>query len=223
MCFDPATLTAISAVFSAKSAYDQGQAQAAAYNAQEKANEQNAAIAAKKAELAAVAGAKEERKVRQQGQQVMGAQRAAFAANGLDVSSGSPLDVLNDTSYQNEIDALTMRRNTANQVWGYQAEQTNYMNQASADKAAASNAKKAATMNMIGSLLTSAAGYSAYQGKVTDGGAVKVSSATSTPRILQGGPWFSNPGQAVASVSSNGFDRYSSLVKKKAATVRTYF
>lgn len=166
MCFDPVTLTAASAVISAKSAYDQGQAQAAAYNAQAKANEQNANIAAKKAELAAVSGAKEEQKMRQQGQQVMGQQRAAFGANGLDISSGSPLDVLNDTNYQNEIDALTIRRNTANQVWGYQAEQTNFLNEASANKSAASNAKKAATMNAIGALLTGASSYSSYKSKM---------------------------------------------------------
>jgi hypothetical protein len=53
---------------------------------------------------------------------VIGTQRAEFAAQGVDVGSGSAVDVQKDTAYQGEIDALTLRTNAAREAWGYTVE-----------------------------------------------------------------------------------------------------
>lgn len=169
MCLDPVTLGTLSTAVSAVGAYQQGQATSAAYQSKAAADDQNAKIANKQAEIAAQQGAREEREMRQRGQAVTGAQKTAFAANGLDIAAGSPLDVLTDTRFLNELDALTIRRNTANNVWGYQSEATNYLNSASANRSAASGAKTAGYLGVAGSILTGATSLSMHKNKLTDG------------------------------------------------------
>jgi hypothetical protein len=149
-------LTAIGTVVSAAGAVQQGRAASAAATADANAADQNAKIATRQAEIAAQNGAQEERETRRRGLAVAGAQRAAYSANGLDISSGSPLDVLTDTGRQSELDALQVRRNAANEVWGYQAQSTNYSNQANASRATAKNARRAGNMAAVGQLLTGA-------------------------------------------------------------------
>lgn len=162
MCFDPASLSIIGTVFGATSAISQSRAQAAGYENQANAADQNAKIAEKQAVSAAENGAQEEKQMRQRGEATIGAQKASFAASGLDTGSGSAMDVIADTSTQNNLDALTVRKNAANQVWGYQAEQTNFKNQARAARSAASNAKTAGYMGAFGTVLQ---GVSSYKSK----------------------------------------------------------
>lgn len=165
MCIEVALANALMGVgtaVSAVSSYQQGKAQAAAYNAQAAADDQNAKIAAKQAEQAAASGASEERATRQRGAAVAGAQRAAYSASGLDIGAGSPLDVLGDTMYQTELDALNVRRDSANTVWGYQVQEGNYKNSASANRSAASNAKRAGKLGAVSNLLTGATGMAKY-------------------------------------------------------------
>lgn len=56
---------------------------------------------------------------RQKLKQTIGSQRASFAAQGVDVGSGSPADVQADTARQGELDAITIRTNAAREAWGY--------------------------------------------------------------------------------------------------------
>lgn len=154
MCIGPELLMGLGSVFGAVSSVQQGQAQSAAYNAQAQAAEQNAKTASKQAEISAQAGAQEEQRVRNRTAQLAGQQKAGLSASGLDISTGSPLYILTETSTQGNIDALATRRNAAQQTWGYQSEQVNYENQASSARSSASNAKTAGTMGAIGSLLT---------------------------------------------------------------------
>lgn len=156
MCVGPELLSGLGAVFGAVSSISQGKAQSDAYSAQAKAAEQNAATASKQAEISAQAGAQEEQRVRNRTAQIAGQQKAGLSASGLDIATGSPLDILTETSTQGNIDALATRRNAAQQTWGYQAEQTNYQNQASSARASASNAQTAGYMGAVGSLLTGA-------------------------------------------------------------------
>lgn len=178
MCMDPGTLTILSTAVSAVGAYQQGQAQAAAYNSKAAADDQNAKIANRQAEVEAQRGAREEQQMRQHGAAAIGAQKSAFAANGLDIGAGSPLDVLSDTRYLNELDALTIRSNTANNVWQFQSEGVNYLNSASANRSAASNASTAGTIGAFGSLLNGATSYSYYKNKLKDGVIPKATSYT---------------------------------------------
>lgn len=57
-------------------------------------------------------GAIEANRLRQQGRAARGAQAAALAANNLDLSSGTPLDILLDTARASELDAATASYNS---------------------------------------------------------------------------------------------------------------
>lgn len=61
--------------------------------------------------------------------QAIGAQRAALAANGVEVNDGSAVDVQSDTAALGALDALTIRNNAAREAWGYQAQASNYRQQ----------------------------------------------------------------------------------------------
>lgn len=53
---------------------------------------------------------------------VIGAQRAAMAAQGQDPASGSALDVQLDAAYLGEIDAQTLRTNSQREAWGFRVQ-----------------------------------------------------------------------------------------------------
>lgn len=54
--------------------------------------------------------------------QTIGAQKAAFAANGVDVSSGSPQDVMNSTKAFGDLDAMMLKFNAERESQGYRME-----------------------------------------------------------------------------------------------------
>lgn len=51
--------------------------------------------------------------------QLIGAQRASLAAQGIDVESGSALDIQADTRYLSKLDTITMENNAFRTAWGY--------------------------------------------------------------------------------------------------------
>jgi len=50
----------------------------------------------------------------------IGTQRTGYAAQNVELDSGSPLEVQMDSAKQGEHDALTIRTNAAREAWGYQ-------------------------------------------------------------------------------------------------------
>lgn len=56
--------------------------------------------------------------IRQQGQRIIGSQRAALAAQGIDIATGSAVDVQADTARQAELDAQQVEANAWRQAWG---------------------------------------------------------------------------------------------------------
>jgi hypothetical protein len=98
---------------------------------------QNAGLAAQQAQDATVRGAQAENLSRLGTRQMIGAQRAGMAAQGIDIASGTALDVQASTAYVGELDALTVRNNAAREAWGYQVEAGNYRTQAAQAQAAA--------------------------------------------------------------------------------------
>lgn len=79
----------------------------------------NAAALEAQGKDAITQGAEQETIFRQQLQGTIATQRAEFAGQGVDVGSGSALDVQKDTAYQGELDALTIRTNAARAAWGF--------------------------------------------------------------------------------------------------------
>lgn len=106
------------AIGAGMSAY--GQIQAG--NQADKLYQRNAQIAEIQAKDALARGRVEAKRARRQTEQVIGAQRTGFAAQGVDVNRGSALDIQADAAYLGELDALTIRNNAAKEAWGYRTQ-----------------------------------------------------------------------------------------------------
>lgn len=117
MTWAPLALQVAGAAFTAYSAFSSSASSKAAYNYQAGVSKNNAMIANWNAEDAARRGALTEQQTRQRTAALMGNQRATFAGRGIDLSEGSALNILSDTAYLGEQDALTVRDNTAREVW----------------------------------------------------------------------------------------------------------
>lgn len=71
--------------------------------------EYNAQLAEQNAVLAGQQAAEEERRFRVASRKQLGAMRAAYSASGVELE-GTPMDVLAESAYVAELDALTIRR-----------------------------------------------------------------------------------------------------------------
>jgi hypothetical protein len=89
----------------------QSASQSAQYDANQ--NAQNAITARRQADVEAL-------RVRRRGAQVLGDMRASYGASGVDGSQGTPLDVLEDSASQVELDALTEKYNGELQAIGFE-------------------------------------------------------------------------------------------------------
>lgn len=135
-------------------AYKSAAGQKAALGYQASVADSNAQIADEQARFALMNGQQEEQALRMRTAATMADQKATAAANGVDVGSGSPTELMASTGYLGERDALTLRDNAARAAWAYGQRATGFRNEASMDRATAG------AMNPwesgAGSLLTSA-------------------------------------------------------------------
>jgi len=114
MC-EPATIAYIGMAVMAGSQVMQGQAQ-------QQIQSRNAQVLEQKAAEARKMGAVQEEQQRIRTDQVLGAQRAAAGASGVEAEGGSFGQLYQDTVTQGELDALTIRSNAAKGAWGYDQE-----------------------------------------------------------------------------------------------------
>ena len=131
------------------SSYQQGKAQQAQYNYQAKVNEENARIAQENANVQRQQGIEEARLQRIKAASTIGSQKAAMAANGVDVTQGTSLDVIADTAAMGELDALQTQYNYEAKARGYEAQAGNFQNQANLDVISGKNAYQAGKINAI--------------------------------------------------------------------------
>lgn len=104
-------VTLASAAVSAYGQYSQAKtAQSVASN--------NASLAENKAQEDMRIGELNAQKVNEQASQLQGTQRATMAARGLDLGSGTPADIIAQTSFFGQQDAATARYNGQMQAWG---------------------------------------------------------------------------------------------------------
>lgn len=134
---------------SAQAAKQQGEAQQAMYNYQAKIAQENSKIAKTQAGLERQQGIEESRLQRMKVLQAIGSQQTAMAANGVDVTQGTALDVIEDTAAMGELDALQTRYNYERKAIAYEVEANNYSNQANLDIIAGQNAYKAGKTNAL--------------------------------------------------------------------------
>lgn len=165
-CYEPTTATLLAAASIAATVAGAGVAYMGAQNAAEASSQQanyNAQIAANNkiqadqaAEVAKQQGDIDQVKKAQQESVLIGQQKAGLAANGVDVGSGSAVDLLADTKAAGMLDQLTIANNTARTVAGYKNQGIGYQNQAALDRSTSANALTAGNLAGAGSLITAA-------------------------------------------------------------------
>lgn len=153
MCDLGIALTLGSTLLGAAGQAQEAKATAAANNYNAQVAEMNAKISEKQAKDAIERGKQEEQQKRQQTAQLEGRQRAAMAANGLDLSFGSPLDTIVDTAKLGELDALNIKTNAYREAYGYKVQATNQRASATLDRMRADSAKKTGYLNSVGTIL----------------------------------------------------------------------
>ena len=117
-----------------------------------KINKMNAALAEQSAGYSRAKGEIEAQRLHRLGLEMVGSQRAAFGASGVNVGSGSPVDVVADTFTRSDIDASMARYNAELEAFGFEVEALNYRAASQAD-----NMKAAQNLLGLGNtLLTSA-------------------------------------------------------------------
>lgn len=156
MCDISMILTIGSTLLGAAGQIQQGQAAnaSAKYNAQ--VQEMNATLADRRARDAIDRGAAEEQRKRQEVARVKGAQIAGMAANGVDITFGSPLDTIVDTATLGELDALTIRSNTYREAYDYKVDAVNKRAGANLTRIEGKNAQTGSYIGAAGTVLTGA-------------------------------------------------------------------
>lgn len=150
-------LTAIGAAASAYGAHEQGvaESQAAAYQSQVARN--NQVIANQNAQAALQTGQQQEAAKREQTAQMIGQQRAAVAASGIDPNSGSAQRLQGDTAAMGALDAAAIRNNAARTAYGYQTQGMDFGAQAGLLQSESSSAASAGNLAAFGSIVGGAA------------------------------------------------------------------
>lgn len=142
--------TVISTTMGVVSSVQSANSQKAQYNYQAQVAKKNQQIAQNNADQKRQEGIEEARMQRLKSLQAIGAQQTAMAANGIDVTQGTALDVIEDTSAKGELDALTTRYNYESQALAYEQQADNFENQSSLDVLAGQNAYKSGMLNAAG-------------------------------------------------------------------------
>lgn len=154
------TIAVVGAVASAYGAVQQAHAASQADKFNEQIAKNNATIAQQNATFAGQEGeqnaATSEAKTRAE----VGAIKANQAASGVDVNSGSDVDVRSSAAELGELNAITIRSNAARQAYGYQTQTASDNNQAQLDQSKSSSDETAGLTKAGSTLLTQ--GSSAY-------------------------------------------------------------
>jgi hypothetical protein len=134
-------------VFTAAAGVQQYESQKAEARYNAAVENDKAKIADAQAEQALQLGNIEEERQRARVRAAIGSQRVALAANNIDASSGSALDLIGETAQFGEEDALAIRANAAREAWGYKVGANDSRNQAKLTKTAGKNRATATLLN----------------------------------------------------------------------------
>jgi hypothetical protein len=127
---------------------------------------QNAYFNKLKGEDAIKRGDAEAAQLERQTKQLIGSQRAGYAAQGIDIESGSALAVQQDTAVLSAEDQMTIKNNAWREAWGYRVEEQGLYGQAEMTRLAGKNAYKQGILtgifNAVQTGMSSASRYSKY-------------------------------------------------------------
>lgn len=164
------TLGILGAGVSALGTIAGGMAQANEAKYQAEVAQNNAKIAAQNSVNATEAGQEQAEQTSLKGAAIAGQVQAAEAANGVDVNSGSNVDVKVSQRAESKLDTDTVMNNALLQSYGYRTQQSSYLAQAQADKAEASEAPIGAAIGAFGSFLGNAGSIGMKWAGMQDGG-----------------------------------------------------
>lgn len=139
-----------------KAARERGEAEERSAMYQAEVARRNALNARKAAEHAIAAGKQQEALRRLQGSETLEHNKVAFAAGNLDVASGTPNRILRDVGFMTELDALTIRSNTARTAWGFLTQAEGFESSAPMYEMQGQYAKRAAKSDAASSILSAA-------------------------------------------------------------------
>lgn len=156
MC-DPVTLAIVAST--AMQAYSQKQAG----DAQAAIAKQNALVAGYQAKDALARGTEDVGRNQMKVAAIMGSQRVAGAANGVQLDTGTALAIAEDAARLGSLDSQTIMLNARREAWAYKVQAKSGLYQGQLDQ-------NAGNSNALGSLLTGAGKAYGYQ-KGINGGA----------------------------------------------------
>lgn len=152
MC-DPVTLTLATTAVVAGGQIYQGAAQKSAAKYDARVANQNRQLELQARNDAAERGVEQQKQHWRRVSQQYGQQRAMQAASGLDISFGSPADLLSDVQELGAEDSKTIAANTAKEIKGYEINAANYVMQGRAAKSRGKAAMTGAVINAFGTVL----------------------------------------------------------------------
>ena len=157
MSFDASTLQMISAGTSAVGAVSGAVGSMNQGNAGYSSGMYQAAVARNNATIAEQnaleAGRVKEGVQRQKTAQTIGAMRASMAGRGIDIGSGSPLNLQADTRIAGELDALTIRNNAERMAYNYRVQSGDFAANSALLSSQADNALRAGRTNALTSIV----------------------------------------------------------------------
>lgn len=154
------TLGTIGAGISAIGTLGAGIAQGDAASYAAHVAQQNAQIEQQNATRAIAAGQIKAADTSMKGAEQVGAIKAGQAASGIDVNTGSAVDVRAGQREVNQLDSETVLNNSQLQAYGYRTQAASDTSQAALDEATAKEAPIGAALSATGGLLANASGIS---------------------------------------------------------------
>jgi hypothetical protein len=142
-------------------------AQQKAASEQRKISNGNAKLVDEQAEDALVRGQAEVNAVHRRTRQLIGRQKAQAASQGLDVTQGAPVDLVNDSLAMGSMDEATARENAFREAWGLKRQASNIR---MGGKFAYRAGRNAAIGTALGGLGESARTYQQYDVPLIYGG-----------------------------------------------------
>lgn len=133
------TLSASSSVAGFASSWADAQSSKAQGDYQNEMSKINARYAELKADSAVKRGDREAESVKKDTKRLVGSQRAALAAQGIDIGSGSALETQEDTAMIGELEALKIKNNAWMEAFGYKMEAQNDIRSGALAKRAGQN------------------------------------------------------------------------------------
>lgn len=152
--------TGAGSLLSAFGAYKQGQSTSAMYGYQAGMATLNSKIALQNADYASQQGEQQAVIEGRKGAQQLGAIKANQGASGLDVNSGSTVQVQQSQRQTTQLDTQQIRSNAAKTAYDFQTQSAEDVAQAGMYTAAASNANTAGDIGALTSLVGGAASIS---------------------------------------------------------------